>query len=454
MEVDVCVVGAGYAGLTAARRLAAAGRTAIVLEARDRVGGRVWTQRTPEEGVPFDVGGTWLGPGQDAARALARELGVATYRTWTTGDHVLATPHGVRRYRGTIPPINPIALAGLALGMARLNAMARRVPLDAPWTAPDAPAWDAKTVGDWIENVFHVPSKQARALLGASMRGLITSDPSEVSLLHALYLIRSAGSLERLLSVEGGYQQDLLEGGAQEMANRMAEALGSAIRTRRPVRDIVQDATGVLVYADDGPVRARRALVTIPPTLAAQLRYEPQLPAERALLMQRMPSGSIVKIALVYEEAFWRSEGLRGESVALGSPIESTLDASPRSGRPGVLAAFSFGPMARRFAALGSGERRRVVIDTLVKRFGARAGKPFHYHEQDWAEEPWTRGCYLAHLPPGVFTQFGHALRAPVGRIHWAGTETATLSHGTIDGAIRSGERAAAELISAEAAES
>jgi monoamine oxidase len=170
--------------------------------------------------------------------------------------------------------------------------------------------------------------------------------------------------------------------------------------------------------------------------------------------MQRMPSGSIVKIAVVYDEAFWRSEGLRGESVAIGSPIESTLDASPQSGRPGVLAAFSFGPMARRFAALGSGERRRVVIDTLVKRFGARAGKPLHYHEQDWAEEPWTRGCYLAHLPPGVFTQFGHALRAPVGRIHWAGTETATLSHGTIDGAIRSGERAAAELISAEAAES
>jgi monoamine oxidase len=449
-DADVCVIGAGYAGLSAARRLVAAGRTAIVLEARDRVGGRVWTQRTPA-GTPFDVGGTWLGPGQDAAYRLAQELGVGTYRTWTQGEHILATPRGVHRYRGLIPPINPLALAGLALGMARLNAMARRVPLDEPWTAPSAGRWDAKTIGDWIGNAFHVPGKQARALLGASMRGLFTSDPSEVSLLHALYLIRSAGSLERLLSIEGGYQQDLFEGGAQEMADRMAKALGEGIRTGCAVRGIVQDPRGVLVHAGDTLVRARRALITMPPTLAAHLRYDPPLPAERALLMQRLPSGSVVKIALIYDEAFWRSDGLRGESVGLASPIESTLDASPASGRPGVLAAFSFGPLARRFAALGSDERRRIVIDTLVERFGAKAARPVHYHEQDWAEEPWTRGCYLAHMPPGVLTQFGRALRAPVGRIHWAGTETATVSHGTIDGAIRSGERAAAEILSAEA---
>ncbi|HME70195.1 MAG TPA: flavin monoamine oxidase family protein [Myxococcota bacterium] len=451
IDVDICVVGAGYAGLTAARRLTAAGRTAVVLEARDRVGGRVWTQRTAE-GIPFDVGGTWLGPGQDAAYALAHEMGVGTYRTWTKGEHVLVTTRGVRRYRGLVPPINPIALAGLALGMAKLNAMARRVPLDEPWTASRAATWDAKTIGDWLGNVFHVPGKQARALLGASMRGLFTSDPSEVSLLHALYLIRSAGSLERLLSVEGGYQQDQLEGGAQEMANRMAADLREAIQTRCPVRDIVQDVRGVRVYGGDILVRARRALVTIPPTLAAHLRYDPPLPAERALFLQRMPSGSVVKIALIYDEPFWRSDGLCGESVALRSPIETTLDASPASGRPGVLAAFSFGPLARKFAALGSGERRHILIDTLVERFGARAAKPVHYHELDWAEEPWTRGCYLAHMPPGVLTQFGRNLREPVGRIHWAGTETATLSHGTIDGAIRSGNRAAAEMISAEAA--
>lgn len=238
------------------------------------------------------------------------------------------------------------------------------------------------------------------------------------------------------------------------MANRMAADLGEAIHMGCPVRDIVLDASRVHVHGGDILVRARRALVTLPPALAASLRYDPKLPAERALFLQRMPSGSVVKIALIYDEPFWRSDGLCGESVALHSPIETTLDASPGTGRPGVLAAFSFGPLARKFATLGSIERRRIVIDTLVERFGARAAKPIHYHELDWAEEAWTRGCYLAHMPPGVLTQFGPTLRAPVGRIHWAGTETATVSHGTIDGAIRSGERAAAELISAEAAES
>jgi len=449
IEVDVCVIGAGYAGLTAARRLAAAGRTVLVIESRDRVGGRVWTQQTPQ-GIPFDVGGTWLGPGQDAAYALAREMGVRTYPTWTGGDHVFLTARGRRRYRVLGPPLNPLALAGLALGMARLNAMARRVPLDEPWAAPRAAACDAKTIGDWLGSALHVPTKTARALLSAAMRGLFTSDPSEVSLLHALYLIRSAGGLERLLSVEGGYQQDQFEGGAQGMANRMAAELGDAIRTGCPVRKIVQDAGSVRVCGDEIRVRARRAVVTIPPALAAQLRYDPPLPAERALLLQRVPSGSIVKIALIYDEPFWRSDGLRGESVALGSPIEMTLDASPAAGRPGVLAAFSFGPLARQFATLKAVERRRIVLDTLVKRFGARAATPAHYHELDWAEEAWTRGCYLAHMPPGVLTQFGRHLREPVGRIHWAGTETATASHGTIDGAIRSGERAAAEVIRAE----
>jgi len=451
IDADVCVVGAGYAGLSAARRLAAAGRRVVVLEARDRVGGRVWTQRT-SGGVPFDVGGTWLGPGQDAAYALAKELRVPTYRTWTQGDHVLLSARGVRRYHRLVPPINPIAIAGLALGMAKLNAMARRVPLEEPWTAPRASTWDARTVGEWLASAFHVPGKEARALLSAAMRGLFTSDPSEVSLLHALYLIRSAGSLERLLSVEGGYQQDQLEGGAQEMADRMAAQLGEALHLRSPVRQVAWHTSGVRVSGDELLVRASRAVITIPPNLAAQLRYDPPLPAERALLLQRMPSGSVVKIALLYDEPFWRSEGLRGESVALGSPIESTLDASPSSGRPGVLAAFSFGPLARKFVALPSDERRRIVLDTLVERFGSGAARPLHYHELDWAEEPWTRGCYLAHMPPGVLTQFGRSLRAPFGRLHWAGTETATISHGSIDGAIRSGERAAAEILLAEPA--
>jgi monoamine oxidase len=448
MDADVCVVGAGYAGLAAARRVAQAGATVIVLEARDRVAGRVWTRHAPD-GTPIDAGGTWLGPGQDAAYKLAAEMGVTTYPTWAEGQNVFAGRRGVKRF-GNVPPINPIALASLTLGMARVDRMAKRVLLDEPWRGPRAAAWDARSAGQWIGAAGNVPARDARALLGAAVRGLFTCDPSEVSLLHVLYLIRSANGFNRLLTIEGGYQQDRVTGGAQTIADRVAAELGDAIRLRTPVRSISQDAGGVVVRGDGVEVRARRVIVTIPPCLSEAVSYEPQLPPERALLVHSMPAGSVLKISVMYDEPFWRAGGLNGQSVATASSIEMTLDASPHSGTPGVLAAFGFGPHACTLGALDAEERRRLVLATLVDRFGPRAGQPAHYEELDWAEERWSRGCYMAHLPPGVLTRFGRALRTPVGRIHWAGTETATVSHGTIDGAIRSGERAATEVLAAE----
>jgi monoamine oxidase len=233
------------------------------------------------------------------------------------------------------------------------------------------------------------------------------------------------------------------------MAHRMAAELGDALRLGCPVRDITRDDGGVLVRGDGCEVRARRVVVAIPPTLSGHITYEPQLPVDRVLLAQSMPAGSILKASVVYEEPFWRADGLTGQSVSTTPPIEMTLDASPIAGAPGVIAAFAFGPRGRALGAHDPGERRRLVLDTLTRRFGPRAAHPVHYEDIDWATEPWTRGCSMAHMPPGVLTQFGRALRAPVGRIHWAGTETATVSHGTIDGAIRSGERAANEVLAA-----
>jgi monoamine oxidase len=376
-------------------------------------------------------------------------MGVTTYPTWADGANVFAGRNSVKRF-GTAPPINPIAVTSLALGMARLDRMAKRVLLDEPWNGHRAEAWDARSAGQWINAAGNVPARDARALIGAAIRGLFTCDPSEVSLLHVLYLIRSANGLNRLLTIEGGYQQDRVTGGAQTIADRVAAELGDALRLRTPVREITQDSSGVVVRGDGIEVRARRVIVTIPPALSGYVSYEPQLPADRALLEQRMPAGSILKVSVMYDEPFWRADGLNGQSVATASPIEMTLDASPHDGMPGVLAAFGFGPHARALAALEPDERRGVVLATMVDRFGPRAGEPIHYHEIDWADERWSRGCFMAHMPPGVLTQFGRALRTPVGRIHWAGTETATVSHGTIDGAIRSGERAATEVLAAD----
>jgi monoamine oxidase len=441
---DVCVVGAGYAGLSAARRLAAAGREVIVLEARDRVGGRVWTQHL--EGTALDVGGTFIGPGQDEIIKLAADLGVALHPTYHTGDSVISQNGALRRFSGLVPRINPIALAGVGLGMAWLNRMARTVPLDEPWTARRAAEWDAQTAATWLSPA-RIPSRLARELLGAAVRGCFTADPGEVSLLHVLYLIRSAGSLETLLAVHGGYQQDQVTGGAQQMAERLAADLGDAVRLDSPVRGIRQTADRVSVVTDTETVDAARVVVAIPPALTGGVRFEPSLPTDRALLHHRMPAGSIMKAIAVYDEPFWRHDGLSGESMATGSPIELTLDCSPPAGPTGVLTSFVFGPHAQAMSERAPDEQRRIAIDALAHRFGPRARSPVQLLLHNWADEQWTRGCSMAHFPPGVLTTLGHALRAPVGRIHWAGTETATVFHGTIDGAVRSGQRAADEVL-------
>ncbi len=378
IDADVCVVGAGYAGLTAALRLQQRGMTVALLEARDRVGGRVWTRRDVDEaGTPLDLGGTWFGPGQDAAYGLAAEMGVETFPTHADGDTVLVTRDGeVHRYRGVVPRLNPIALASIGQGMMRLDAMARRVPLEAPWTAQHANEWDATTTAAWLAS--HVPTRNAKHLLRAGVRGLMTADPSEVSLLHFLYLVRSAGGLNKLLSVEGGYQQDKIVGGAQTIAERVAAKLGDAVHPGQPVNSVKQDADGVEVASRSLTVRAKRAVIATPPALAARIDFDPALPADHAQLLERMPAGAIMKILLVYPDAFWRRAGMSGQTVVMNSPVETTLDASPREGA-GVLAAFAFGPAARVMTRWAARDRKEFVIQQMIKTFGADATDPVAY---------------------------------------------------------------------------
>jgi len=444
-KCDVVVVGAGYAGLTAARELARKGRDVRVVEARGRVGGRIWSVEHP--GHRLDVGGAWIGPRQDAVRNLAREFGVELYPTHFAGEHVVALDGDVRRFRGSVPPVGPIALGSIALAMARIDRMAKRVSLDAPWADSSARKWDARSAGDWVAR--NMPPGAGRDLLDSAVRGLMTCATSEVSLLHLLYLVRSAGGLQPLLSVDGGYQQDLVHGGAASMAEHLAAELGDRVVLESPVREIVQTSANVRVVSDRAEFLASRAIIAIPPALATRIAYAPALPLDRAQLLDRLPAGSILKCLLVFENAWWRADGCSGQSVGLSSPIELTLDASTPSGTPGVLAAFAFGPHARELAMLDASVRRKTVLDEVAKRFGARAGTPVDFVEREWSNEACARGCYMARMAPGVMTQFGRVLREPSGRLHWAGTETATVSHGTIDGAVRSGIRAAAEVLHA-----
>jgi monoamine oxidase len=444
-EVDLVVVGAGLAGLTAASEAVAAGASVLVLEARDRVGGRVLNEDIGG-GHVVEVGGEWIGPTQDRLAAVARELGVDTFPTWSHGENVIEYAGGLRRYAGTIPRINPLVLLEVERAQRRLNRLARTVPLEAPWEAPRAAKLDGQTAATWMRR--NLVSKPARMLLELGIEAVWGAQPEDISLLHILFYIHSAGSLERLFDTEGGAQQDRFVGGSQLVPIRMAERLGGErLSLESPVRTIRQADDGVTVEADGAAVRARRAVVAVAPALAGRIAYDPPLPGFRDQLTQRMPLGTVAKCMAIYDEPFWRPEGLSGQGASDSGPVTLTFDNSPPGGSPGVLLGFLEGRRARELGRLPAAERRTAVVDCFARLFGPRAGRPDAYVERLWAEEEWTRGCYGCHMPTGAWTGYGPALREPIGRLHWAGAEYATVWNGYMDGAVRSGEKAAKEAL-------
>jgi len=444
-EADVCVIGAGYAGLTAARRLSMAGKSVVVLEARDRVGGRIWTHRL-SDGTAVDRGGAWLAPQHDAIFSLAHELGATTYKTWVKGAHLLVGEGRTRRYTGLIPKISPMAVATIALAQFRLDRLARTVPIEAPWTAARAAQWDAETIGSYLRRT-RISSGIGHDLYEMAVRGLFAAELDDVSFLHLLYLVRAHGSINTLFSIEGGSQENMVDGGAGSIAERVADELGDAVHLNEAVFFISQRGDRVVVRSAGRVVSARHAVVAVPPSTAVEIEFDPVLPDDRAGLLRSAVGGMETKTLVVYDEPFWRADGLSGQTAQPNSPAEVTIDGSPSPGAPGVLASFTFGRVAKRLDAIDAGERRRAVLDALIARFGPRAASPSAFIETSWWNEPWSRGCSTAHLPPGAITRYGALIRQPLGLIHWAGTETSTTSHGAIDGAVRSGERAAAEIL-------
>jgi monoamine oxidase len=445
---DVVVVGAGLAGLYAARELSAGGASVVVLEARARVGGRTESARIGN-GF-FDLGAQWIGPTQPRMNALVRELGVSTFPTHTQGRALMDLDGKVSAFAGTIPKLAPHKLLQLHLLIRQMEKLRKRVPVAAPETAPDAEALDAMSLESFKRSRL-VP-RDVGALLDASMRVVFGAEPAELSMLHVLFYANAAGGIMPLIETEGGAQQDRFVHGAQRVAEGLAEPLGERVVLEAPVERLVTEGDGVVAHTPRGAWRARFAVVAVPPVLAARIAYEPELPAARDQYTQRVPMGATMKVHTLYDRAFWREQGLSGEVVSNGTPLTLVLDNTTADGAQPALVSFVVGAHNRRWTREDPERRKRAVLAELVRFFGPLAGQPTHYVEKDWGPEIWTRGCPNGSFPPGSAFEYARFARAPIGRLHWAGTETSEEWHGFMEGAVQSGERAAREVLARLAA--
>jgi monoamine oxidase len=440
---DVVVVGAGLAGLTAARRLVDGGANVTVLEAAGRVGGRTLSQ--DHAGVRIDLGGQWLGPTQKRVKALADEFGIPLFDTYDDGKNVLVSDGKRSTYSGAIPKISLVKLISLQTALTALDRKTKRVDVGAPWASRGAARIDAESVDDWARRF--VPSRAARGILTAGIRVVFGAEPNEVSMLYLAAYAAAGGSFMELIQTAGGAQERRFIPGAQELSLRCAAQLGERVILNSPVHAITQEGTRLTVSAEAGEWNADAAVVTLPPALAGNIDYHPELPQGRRALTDRFPSGATIKCHLFYEEPFWRAEGLSGQAVLSHGPVSATFDNSSHDAGVASLVAFVVGAPARELGRLSEDERRAAVVRALTEAFGPKAGAPTHYVDKDWSSDPWAGGCPTAFTPPGVLTEHGPSLRAPIGRIHWAGTETSTEWTGYMEGSIASGERAAAEIL-------
>ncbi|HEY9370017.1 flavin monoamine oxidase family protein [Streptomyces sp.] len=435
--MSVVVVGAGLAGLTAAAELAERGVEVTVLEARDRVGGRMHGIEVAP-GSWADAGAAYLGERHTELLALMARSDLKTAPTTMDGESRFALGGAAARsVPGRFPPLSGVALGDM---FDLLDEVTRSVRPDAPWLTPDAAHLDSMTAAEWAE--INLKHEDSRLFFPLFLGEMMAAAPADVSVLHMAFYLRSGGGLRYLNAFAGGAQEWRIDGGAHLLCEALADGLGDRVRLSEPVTAVEQDDDGVLVRSAGGDTRAETVIVALPPVLADRIEFRPGLPASRS--GARTAPGCAVKVHLIHPSPLWREQGLSGWSVSNDGPLLSTVDDSPADGGAGVLTGFVTGEEAHRFAALSPEEQRAAAVGHAARLFPGLP-EPIGFHVTDWVNDPYSRGCYAALFGPGDWLALGPGLTRPHGRVHWAGTETSTEFFGLMEGAIRSGHRAAAE---------